>query len=464
MQRRRTDEVPEIIDSIDQPTKKRLCIYLILLQVLVIALLILAWFLVKDNKNYSPTTYYIDSDSGSDSNTGLSETLALKSLSHFNSITLRDGDSVLLKRGSVFRGNLHLPSVPRLRFRDSATITVTAYGSSSGANPVVLGSVDAFSLSNDVTGTTVRFQLQYGFDIGNVVMTLSSDPSTYIFGKKLFEHNLLENYDYFYNPDDDSLSILLPYALSSFALFELAVTSHLIEIVRGRNIDISDIDFKFGAAHGISMSDRSSLVSIHDCSFSYLGGGRLGNTGTRRFGNGVEFWGGASDSIVTRCTFSEIFDTAVTNQGSGRNDVQSNITYSHNTISKPGMAAFELWLQGKSSKMRGILFSDNVCSHVGYGWSLTQTREDSDGLGHFITSFGDKSEQTDIVIQDNTFTDAYNVDGFDSFLLLTFDGEGGVDIDSEPIIVGMSENSIAGVSTQLYYTLDGVPYSRNDIY
>ena len=48
------------------------------------------------------TTYYVDSQSGSDSNAGTSESKAFKTLDKVNGLNLEPGDTVLLKKGSVF--------------------------------------------------------------------------------------------------------------------------------------------------------------------------------------------------------------------------------------------------------------------------------------------------------------------------------------------------------------------------
>lgn len=48
------------------------------------------------------TTYYVDSKSGSDSNDGTSESKAFKKLDKVNALNLEPGDTVLLKKGSVF--------------------------------------------------------------------------------------------------------------------------------------------------------------------------------------------------------------------------------------------------------------------------------------------------------------------------------------------------------------------------
>ena len=78
--------------------------------------------------------YYIDATSGEDSNDGLSPEKAWKSIGKANSAKLNPGDSVLLKRGEVWREQL----IPQSG-DESGYITYGAYGN--GDKPMLLGSV-----------------------------------------------------------------------------------------------------------------------------------------------------------------------------------------------------------------------------------------------------------------------------------------------------------------------------------
>jgi hypothetical protein len=80
------------------------------------------------------TNYYIDVFSGNDSNTGTSPEKAWKTIGRVNSATLIPGDSVLFKRGEVFRGNL-IPANGSM----SGNITYADYGT--GNKPKLLGSI-----------------------------------------------------------------------------------------------------------------------------------------------------------------------------------------------------------------------------------------------------------------------------------------------------------------------------------
>src|SRR5690554_4778639 len=67
------------------------------------------------------TVYYVSSSSGSDSNSGTSESSAWRSLDKVNGFTQKPGDQILFKRGDSWNG----------------TITVNASGTS--GSPIVYG-------------------------------------------------------------------------------------------------------------------------------------------------------------------------------------------------------------------------------------------------------------------------------------------------------------------------------------
>jgi hypothetical protein len=77
------------------------------------------------------TTYYIDAQSGLDTNAGTSPTAAWKTIQKVNSRTFAPGDNVLFKRGLAWREQLNVPSSGV----SGRPITFGAYGT--GANPVI---------------------------------------------------------------------------------------------------------------------------------------------------------------------------------------------------------------------------------------------------------------------------------------------------------------------------------------
>lgn len=84
----------------------------------------------------TPTTYYVDAASGSDTAAGTSPTTAWRSLAKINATTFAPGDRILLHGGQTWVGQLH----PQGSGAAGAPITLSSYGS---GRPVVDGSTSA---------------------------------------------------------------------------------------------------------------------------------------------------------------------------------------------------------------------------------------------------------------------------------------------------------------------------------
>lgn len=78
-------------------------------------------------------TYYVDAKSGSDSNIGTSPESAWKSIARVNQRQFEPGDSILFKRGGIWREQLDFPSSGA----PGQPIVIDVYGS--GATPVISG-------------------------------------------------------------------------------------------------------------------------------------------------------------------------------------------------------------------------------------------------------------------------------------------------------------------------------------
>ena len=89
----------------------------------------------------TPLTYYVDSASGSDSDTGTSSTHPWKSLAKVNGAQLSPGSRVLFRRGGSWTGSLKISSSGA----SGETIVIGVYGS--GAAPIIQGGSSCVSLS-----------------------------------------------------------------------------------------------------------------------------------------------------------------------------------------------------------------------------------------------------------------------------------------------------------------------------
>ena len=77
--------------------------------------------------------YYVDKTTGSDSDTGLTEELAWETINKVNISSFNAGDSILFKKGEIWREQLTVPDSGS----DGSPITFGAYGS--GADPIISG-------------------------------------------------------------------------------------------------------------------------------------------------------------------------------------------------------------------------------------------------------------------------------------------------------------------------------------
>ena len=84
----------------------------------------------------SPTTYYVDATGGNDGNNGTSPSSAWKTISKVSNYHFNPGDSILFKRGEVWRERLVITNSGA----PNNPINYGAYGN--GAKPMLLGSVE----------------------------------------------------------------------------------------------------------------------------------------------------------------------------------------------------------------------------------------------------------------------------------------------------------------------------------
>src|SRR5215470_6134301 len=108
---------------------------------LVFALCILPFFPAQS------ATYYVDAKNGNDGNSGTSPGSGWKSLEKVNAFQFQPGDSILFKRGEIWREQLNFPSSGV----EGRSIVLDAYGDG-GALPIISGA-DPVSPSAWVAGS-----------------------------------------------------------------------------------------------------------------------------------------------------------------------------------------------------------------------------------------------------------------------------------------------------------------------
>jgi hypothetical protein len=339
-------------------------------------------------------TYYVDATTGSDNNSGLSPLCAWKSIEKVNHIHLVPGDTVLFRRGDVFRGNLRAKSGS-----EAARIVYSAYGN--GKKPVFYGSIER-NTSTDWTKVAKNVWQTSGLDadIGNIIFDHEA-----AFGIKVpFVERLNKLGEFWYDKQGKNLLLYSAVNPSTFYYdIELAVTRDIIKEINTSYVTYENLDLRYGGAHGIG-GDGTHDIIIRSVDISYMGGGYLFGFDTTRYGNGVEFYNSAENNVVEQCTFSQIYDAAMTSQGDKPHHTVRRLYFINNIVSKCEQS-FELWIRGEGSVMTDIYFDNNTCMNAGYGITHAQ-RPDVNGAHLLFWGFGNGTVVKNIFIRNNIFYNA----------------------------------------------------------
>nr|MDA3846516.1 hypothetical protein [Vallitaleaceae bacterium] len=376
--------------------------------------------------------YYIDSLSGDNGNDGTMEA-PLKDLEGLNAVALLPGDEVLFRRDTVYRGQL----IPKSGSIDHE-IYYGAYGVSDsagdtaedGRDPIIAPAFNAYN--QELWLTSANNILEYAtaipYDVGNIIFN-SGDNFTITnqtdFGiKKWSLDDLSQDGDYYYDSDNKKLYMYASKSLSNlYTNIECCVNLHAIDETNVSYVTYEDLHLTFGSGHGIG-GGNTSHITVRHVEVSYMGGSYLHDTNgvPTRYGNGIEFWGNATDIEVESCTIYEIFDSGLTNQNNTTSAIQERITYQGNDIYNCGMASFEIGNKPSGGNLKDIYFYNNTCSDVGVGWHTTQSRyTDSSAnlsLSHHVTIFYMETPVDHLIIEGNVFDGYTHPDNKGSFYLM----------------------------------------------
>lgn len=369
------------------------------------------------------TVYYVDCELGSDDNDGLTPETALRGIDGIEFLNTNPGDTILFKRGQIFRGCLH----PR------KYVTYSAYGE--GPKPIFCNSIDA-SDPNDWVKTDAEnvwmFKPMIAFvkDVGSVVInggqlwgikicenTITGDRCDMyrqngrrdetarhgeldVWNGRRFVHRESTKFNgykdikgdlEFFHRYQGHEHLYLHCADGNpgkvFDSIELTLRHYAVHgNCTGCTFD--NISFKY-ANFGIAASGSNDFV-VRNCEFGWIGGcsqfpemyaAKNPNTpfgsDVTRLGNGIEIWGDCKNFTIENCYFEQIYDAAVTVQISRstaeRDYVIENMKWINNVFDTC-QYCFELWLSigdrnGFRHEMNNIDISGNICLNSGYGWA-----------------------------------------------------------------------------------------------
>ena len=346
--------------------------------------------------------YYV-SNSGSDSNDGLTPETAWASLSKASSVkgSKRTETYVLFERGGLWRGQLTAASY----------VTYSAYGK--GDKPKIYASPFNGGGSENVSKwvetskniwTYTSSQLKD--DIGALIFNDSSYAS-----KKLALSGVKSDLDFYH---DYSKGVVYLYSTSNpasrFNSIEFNVAKHIL--VAKSYVTVDNLCLKFGGWHGVRSTTAYGLT-VQNCEFGWIGGSlQIPGSSDTRLGNAVEIWGYCGDFTVVNNYIYQIYDAGITQQitlNDNKERKQENVLYSGNVIENCNYS-IEYWITSTDSNPSYIdtfLIEDNLMWYAGHG--LCETRSDKSNACHIQGwRFFDRNRATNFVIRENVMIDSLN--------------------------------------------------------
>lgn len=306
--------------------------------------------------------YYIDFNHGSPDADGLTPETARQT---YTDLAIEPGDTVLFKRGSWIRDCLYRkPGAP------GKPITYGAYGN--GENPVFIGSVDVSdpAMWKEIRQNVWVYQgkldseaCNFIFDDGRIGGTLRWEEA-YLCAQGDWYDSTMGHRD---GGKDGAGQQVFLYSVGNPG----EVYSHIECATWGQgrmslNQDwtvTEDLCFWGSGVHGFA--GGADNVVIRRCSFCFIGGAVWNRQLGIRFGNAIEFWDHGENILIEDCYFNNIYDSAITQQGSGGCLPATNLIMRGNLFIAYGMGAYE----GRDRMLIGSSFNDNLCIQAGYGFT-----------------------------------------------------------------------------------------------
>ncbi len=319
--------------------------------------------LVIDSSSPLPTaspagiTYYVDCNSGVDSNAGLSQDSAWQTLTRANAANLDPGQSLLLKRGCVWNEGLLLATedsgsalqnvlvsaygsgeLPKIQRNANSTVAIKTSGSYITIENVLAEALP-FNLDPDCGSNPVGYVLGFSFEKGASYNTLRNSVATGnyagVYLKAGAHHNLVTN------------NILS----NNIMMNPLDITV----IIDGTAINNNNDAGAFGVLiHGNNNEVAYNTISGHDaCSYDYV-----------RDGAAVEIYGDSAvnpDGTINPATQNSIHhnrahnNDAFTELGKETNGEAQNNTYAYNLVTSTLPSSIGVVTRGAGSSYGPVL-------------------------------------------------------------------------------------------------------------
>ena len=398
--------------------------------------------------------YYLSSD-GDDAKDGRTPETAWRTVQRLNRAwgKVKSGSYVLFRRGDMWRVTLDLPKHPADKpfvgyaggLKGRAGVTYSAYGT--GAKPKLTASpfngadsarwqktdapdIWACQLGNTDIGLVVFDEGKaHGIKILPVYRKDGTTTAQYtgrpFKGYRDLDADLHFYHDYATNGIGKGTGLLYLRSRENpgrrFSSIEFGPRFNIITTHAQAGTTFDNLCLMYGGAHGIQDGCSTNLL-VSNCEIKWIGGGiqgegLFGRAWGVRYGNGVEV-GSCDGYTVTNCYFHQIYDAAITHQGSAisrfRNNVemvfyQRHIRYVDNVIEKCNYS-IEYFLsrcpESNPSRMEDYVIAGNLMWDAGKG--LCEQRPDRNQDAHVKSwVYGPRNRATGYTIRDNLFAGAH---------------------------------------------------------
>lgn len=267
-------------------------------------------------------TYYISSSGTSNTGTDINSPMSLETA---NTKTFYGNDRILLKRGDIFYGILNF----NIKAESGKMVYIGCYGNENYTKPIISGKTivvnnNAWTLyNNDIyridLSDSNSFEGLKGKSFNPYNVGFLKDANGNIYANRKSSKELL-NLEYDFYCEDNYL-----YVKSQKPPKDFSFTTQVDLVKVTSNTIIKDLIIEDTGAHGISIKEYLlKNVYIENCLIRNIGGSVLRQDTFTRYGNGIEFWAQAENTIVNNCIIYNIYDAGYTLQGDGVTDGFNN--------------------------------------------------------------------------------------------------------------------------------------------
>ena len=321
----------------------------------------------KDNLKIKGTTYYISSKTGNDNNDGLTPETAWATADAIsvNAWQMKSGDAILFERGCIFR--------PSTQIFCKTGMSYGAYGE--GAKPVIYGSVENYSKPGywEPSNKKNVWKLDLALMDAGIIVFNHGEAVGY---KQPGLMTLTKNGDFYHNSADNLLYLYLDKGRPNQVYKDIEIGTRRAIFTLNSNIKdvvIDNICMKYTGNFGVQAIGGHDNITVSNCEIGWIGGSYMIDGDTGRYGNGIQFWDDASNTVVKDCWIYQVYDTGVTFQGAYYANYD-NVQFVDNLLEYCTMS-IEFWNQERESwhkepdgDIKNIKISGNICRFAGYGW------------------------------------------------------------------------------------------------